>query len=155
MFYLTHLLLASGCTLAADSHLGLQLLELLGIHALTSLSCVEKRETTGGGRVTWREITQSISRTSKACRVRGYRRRSTCSPCSSWGSRKWKRTLPRSTYYVGIDFRRRALPAARNSHSAQNTASVDDRKPHSVRNHSGMTFKKSRNANDARIGEEF
>lgn len=31
-----HLLLASGCTLAADSHLGLELLKLLGIHALTS-----------------------------------------------------------------------------------------------------------------------
>lgn len=48
-----------------------------------------------------------------------------------------------------------ALPAAKNSHSAQNTASADDRKSHSVRNHSKMTFKKSRNINDARISEEF
>lgn len=46
-FCRTHLLLTSWCTLTADSHLGLQLLELLGIHALTSLPCVEEREVTG------------------------------------------------------------------------------------------------------------
>lgn len=47
-------------------------------------------------------------------------------------------------------FRPREIPTRH-----KNTASADDRKPHSVRNHSGMTFKKSRNVNDARIGKEF